>query len=188
MAETLLPFQCITWRGFGKTQIKIVIQKLKERKWRRTKERQGEKEERKRRKRKKLEKQQQRMKHSPALSRPLPHCHSSSTLLPDWVRSACCCCCCSSSSSSYLLVLIQLYCKNWIVFCVWIIWDIFWEWSKVRSACSSQQLCFFFFCVFFFYSSNSKETVRNGLITVLRTVRLNRGSNGSLLFLALIGS
>ena len=41
-----------------------------------------------------------------------------------------------------------------------------------------------FFCVFFFFfiSSDSKGTVRNGLITVLKTVRLNRDSNGFLLF------
>ena len=53
----------------------------------------------------------------------------------------------------FFFFLIQLYCKNWILFCVWIIWDVFWEWSKVRSACSSQQLCFFLFCfsVFFFF-------------------------------------
>ena len=31
--------------GFGKTQIKIIIQKLKERKWRRTKEEEEEEEE-----------------------------------------------------------------------------------------------------------------------------------------------
>ena len=41
----------ITWRGFGKTQIKKRIQKIKERKWRWTKEREGEKEERIRRRR-----------------------------------------------------------------------------------------------------------------------------------------
>ena len=52
-AETRLPFQCITWRGLGKTQIKIIIQKLKERKWRRTKEREEEKEERRRRRKRK---------------------------------------------------------------------------------------------------------------------------------------
>ena len=41
-----------------------------------------------------------------------------------------------------------------------------------------------FFCVFFFFleGSDSKGTVRSGLITVLKTVRLNRDSNGSLLF------
>ena len=32
----------ITWRGFGKTHKKIIIQKLKERKWRRTKEEEEE--------------------------------------------------------------------------------------------------------------------------------------------------
>ena len=58
-----------------------------------------------------------------------------------------------------------------------------------------RELCFFFFCFsvffffiflflfyFFFLSSDSKRTVRNGLITVLKTVRLNRDSNGFLLF------
>ena len=40
-------------------------------------------------------------------------------------------------------------------------------------------LCFFFF---FWEGSDSKGTVRSGLITVLKTVRLNRDSNGSLLF------
>ena len=42
-----------------------------------------------------------------------------------------------------------------------------------------------FFCVFFFFfleGSDSKGTVRSGLITVLKTVRLNRDSNGFLLF------
>ena len=55
--------------------------------------------------------------------------------------------------------------------------------------CVSLELCFFFFCfsVFFFFfffweGSDSKGTVRSGLITVLKTVRLNRDSNGSLLF------
>ena len=46
-------------------------------------------------------------------------------------------------------------------------------------------LFIFFFCVFFFFfleGSDSKGTVRSGLITVLKTVRLNRNSNGSLLF------
>ena len=51
----------------------------------------------------------------------LPHDHSSSSPPPDWVKSAC-----SSSFSfffsffffPYLLVLIQLYCKNWILFFV----------------------------------------------------------------------
>ena len=90
------------------------------------------------------------------------------------------------------LVLFFFYIFNFIVrirfcflVCFWIIWDVFWEWSKVRSACSSQQLCFFFFCfsVFlFFLGSDSKGTVRSGLITVLRTVWLNRGSNGFLFF------
>ena len=51
-----------------------------------------------------------------------------------------------------------------------------------------RELCFFFFCfsVFFFFffleGSDSKGTVRSGLITVFKTVRLNRDSNGSLLF------
>ena len=42
-------------------------------------------------------------------------------------------------------------------------------------------LCFFF-PFFFFLGSDSKGIVRSGLITVLRTVRLNRGLKGSLLF------
>ena len=37
-------------------------------------------------------------------------------------------------------------------------------------------------CVSFSFVLDSKGTVRSSLITVLRTVRLNRGSNGSLLF------
>ena len=57
--------------------------------------------------------------HHAALPRPPPHRCLSSSPPPDWVRLACF----SSSSSSffyssYLLVLIQLYCKNWILFCV----------------------------------------------------------------------
>ena len=92
---------------------------------------------------------------------------------------------------SYFLVLIQLYCKNWILFCVWIMWDVFWKWSKetetkIRHFLNPAILFLFllFFCVFFFffYGSDSKGTVRSDLITVLRTMRLNRGSNGSLLF------
>ena len=79
------------------------------------------------------------------LLRPLPHRRSSSTPPLDWVRSAC------SSSFFCFFFLIQLYCKKWILFCVWIIWDVFWEWSKVRSACSSQQLCFFLFLFIFFF-------------------------------------
>ena len=53
----------------------------------------------------------------------------------------------------------------------------------------SRQLCFFFFCfsVFFFFFlrfrfKGKQGTVRNGLITVLRTMRSDRGSHGSLLF------
>ena len=53
----------------------------------------------------------------------------------------------------------------------------------------SQQLCFFFFCfsVFFFFFLRfrfigKQGTVRNGLITVLRTIRSDRGSHGSLHF------
>ena len=51
-----------------------------------------------------------------------------------------------------------------------------------------QQLCFFssvFLCVFFFFLScrfkGMQGTVRSGLITVLKTVRSDRGSHGSLL-------
>ena len=44
--------------GFGKTQIKKIIQKLKERKYRRTKERVGEKEERRRSRKKKKKKKE----------------------------------------------------------------------------------------------------------------------------------
>ena len=194
MAETRLPFQCITWKGFGKTQIKIIIQKLKERKWRQTKERVREKEEkRRRRKRKRGESPKftvsltelQLIFHMtrvifcvrcPTAVRPPPHHQIGSDRLV-------------LLHFFFFFFMIQLYCKNLIFFCVWIIWDVFWEWSKVRSACSSQQLCFFLFCFsvfffffFFFKGSDSKGTVRNGLITVLRTVRLNRGSNGFLLF------
>ena len=50
-----------------------------------------------------------------------------------------------------------------------------------------QQLCFFssvFLCVFFFFLScrfkGMQGTVRSGLITVLKTVRSDRGSHGSL--------
>ena len=58
----------------------------------------------------------------------------------------------------------------------------------------SQQLCFFFFCfsmcvcvcVCVFFSKvqiqRKQGTVRSGLITVLKTVRSNRSSHGSLLF------
>ena len=58
----------------------------------------------------------------------------------------------------------------------------------------SQQLCFFFFCfsVFYFYFyfyfylrfrfKGKQGTVRNGLIKVLRTIRSDRGSHGSLHF------
>ena len=161
------------WRGFGKTQ----IQKLKREKVETDKRKRRRK--RRKKKKKKEEKQPQRMKRSPALPHQPPHCHSSSFPPPDWVRSAC----------SFFFF---FYIFNFIVrirfcflFCFWIIWDVFWEWSKVRSACSSQQLCFFFFCfsVFlFFLRSDSKGTVRSGLITVLRTVWLNRGSNGFLFF------
>ena len=59
-------------------------------------------------------------------------------------------------------------------------------------ACPNKHFCFFVFCFlflflfffffFFFLGSDSKGIVRSGLITVLRTVRLNRDSNGSLLF------
>ena len=57
--------------------------------------------------------------HHAALPCPPPHRCLSSSLPPDWVRLACCCSSSSSSFySSYLLVLIQLYCKNWILFCV----------------------------------------------------------------------
>ena len=51
-----------------------------------------------------------------ALPHPPPHRRSSSFPPPDWVRSACSSC--SLFFFSYLLVLIQLYCKNWILFCV----------------------------------------------------------------------
>ena len=51
--------------------------------------------------------------HHVALPRPAPHRHSSSSPPPGWVRSAC-----YLFIFSYLLVLIQLYFKNWILFCV----------------------------------------------------------------------
>ena len=108
---------------------------------------------RKKKKKKKKEKQQQRMKRSLALPHPPSHRHSSSSPPPDWVKSAC-----SSFSFFSFFFHICLFWFNFIVrigFCfvfyVWIIWDVFWEWSKVRSACSSQQLCFFFFCSFVFF-------------------------------------
>ena len=41
---------------------------------------------------------------------------------------------------------------------------------------------FFIFFYFYFLRFRFKGTVRSGSITVLRTVRLNRGSNGSLHF------
>ena len=75
--------------GFGKTQIKIIIQKLKERKWRRTKERGGEKEERRRRRKRErgespeftvsLTELQLIFHDSCHLLRPLPHRRSSSS-------------------------------------------------------------------------------------------------------------
>ena len=53
----------------------------------------------------------------------------------------------------------------------------------------SQQLCFFFFCfsVFFFFFfrfrfKGKQGTVRSDLIMVLRIVKSNHGSHGSLLF------
>ena len=144
MAETRLPFQCITWKGFGKTQIKIIIQKLKERKWRRTKEREGEKEERRRRRRKRKHGESPEFTISltelqlifhmtlvifcvrcPTAVHPPPHHQIGSDRLVLF------------HFFFFNKFLIQLYCKNWILFCVWIIWDIFWEWSKVRSASSS---------------------------------------------------
>ena len=95
----------------------------------------------------------------------LPHRRSSSSLPPDWVRSA------YSSYLfiyfPYLLVLIQLYCKNWFcfVFLVWIMWDFFESeakrlkhWSKEMffdpSSCVSFSfvfLCFFFYLFFFYF-------------------------------------
>ena len=48
-----------------------------------------------------------------------------------------------------------------------------------------QQLCFFLFLFFFIIRFRFKwkqGTVRSGLITVLKTVRSNRSSHGSLLF------
>ena len=112
------------------------------------------------------------------LLRPLPHRRSSSTPPPDWVRSAC-------SSSFFFFFLIQLYCKNLIFFFVFGLFETYFE-SEAKldrlvlpSSCVS---FYFVFLCFFFKGSDSKGTVRNGLITVLRTVRLNRGSNGFLLF------
>ena len=51
-----------------------------------------------------------------------------------WVRSAC-----SFFFFSYLLVLIQLYFKNWILFCIWIVWEM-----------GLDRLVIFFFFSFFF--------------------------------------
>ena len=102
--------------GFGKTQIKIIIQKLKERKWRRTKEREGEKEERRRRKRRRRNSSRGWSVHHhypirlPTAIRPhLHHQTGSNRLVLLFLFFL---------FFSYLLVLIQLYCKNWILFCV----------------------------------------------------------------------
>ena len=74
--------------------------------------------------------------HHAALSRLSPHRHSSSSPPLDWVRLAC------SSFFSFLFFFsfffhICLFWFNFIVrivfcfgFCVWIMWDVFWEWSK----------------------------------------------------------
>ena len=66
----------------------------------------------------------------------------------------------------------------------------FFFWEGVVFLCFSEEgvvflfLLFwgFFFFFFFFLRFRFKGTVRSGSITVLRTVRLNRGSNGSLHF------
>ena len=50
-----------------------------------------------------------------ALPRPTSHHGSSSSPPSGWVRSTC-----SFLFFSYLLVLIQLYFKKWILFCVWV--------------------------------------------------------------------
>ena len=70
--------------------------------------------------------------------------------------------------------------------------DVLFFFSFERELCFfvslKRELCFFFFCFgfffffFFFLRFRFKGTARSGSITVLRTVRLNRGSNGSLHF------
>ena len=93
--------------------------------------------------------------HHVALPHLLPHRHSSSSPPLDWVRSAC---------SSYLFIYfhICLFWFNFIVrigFCfVWIMWDVFWEWSKETETKIRRFLIpaivflfLLFFCVFFFF-------------------------------------
>ena len=128
--------------------------------------------------------------HHVALPHLLPHRHSSSSPPLDWVRSAC---------SSYLFIYFHI-CLFWFnfivrigfcfVFCVCLCETFFESEAKRQKQRSdvfwSQQLCFFFFCFsvsfFFFFNLDSKETMRSGLITVLKTVQVNYGSNSSLLF------
>ena len=128
MAESLLPFQCnhVVVEGLWKNTNTKKIQKLKREKV----ETDKRKRRRKRRKKKKEEKQLQRMKRSPALPHPPPHRHSSSSLPPDWIRLA-------YSFFFFSFFHICLFWFNFIirigfcfVFCVWIMWDVFWEWSK----------------------------------------------------------
>ena len=91
----------------------------------------------------------------------------------------------------FFFFFIQLYCKNWILFCVLCL-DYLRFFLRVKQ---SQISLFFpaivflfllFFCVFiffyFFLGSDSKGTIRSGLITILRTVWQNRGLNGFLFF------
>ena len=109
---------------------------------------------------------------------------------------------------SYLLVLIQLYCKNWILFCVcvWIMWDIFWEWSKETETKIRHFLISFYFysnslivdfffgpkivnipvwcCLrlfFFFFLKRDLWEPREPF-TILRSVRFDCSSHRSLLF------
>ena len=178
MAESLLPFQCnhVDVEGLWKNTNTKKIQKLKREKVE-TDKRKRRRKRRKKKKKEEEEKQLQRMKRSPALPHLPPHCHSSSFPPPDWVKSAC----------SFFFFFIQLYCKNWILFFVLFL-DYLRRFLRVKQ---SQIGLFFpavvflfllFFCVFICLGLDSKVTVRSGLITVLRTVWLNRGSNGFLFF------
>ena len=100
-----------------------------------------------------------------ALPRPPPHRHSSSSLPPDWIRSAY-----SFFFFFFSFFHICLFWFNFIiriwfcfVFCVWIMWDVFWEWSKeteTKTKCSLGQIrcslgqirCFLI--SFYFYSNS----------------------------------
>ena len=94
--------------------------------------------------------------HHAAQPHPPPHRHSSSSLPPDWIRLA----------YSFFFFSFFHICLFWFniivrigfcfVFCVWIMWDIFWEWSKeteTKTKCSLGQIrCFLI--SFYFYSNS----------------------------------